>query len=209
VGAAEQVPEVLTHYYRPFSLPFLSLSPLSEPEASRVLSEIACFEPLPYRLTHPAYLSERRRIEGRMRQRFLEKGGRPERDDPHYLVLGEFSLWESDGSLKVRIPLSSVSAAHVSFTLTDSFFNFRETNLRGLSIPRRAYHGELFTCEELPSLIRRHGLPGDAWRSDPERRFDVYIEAQLWHDEPIRQFVGRSRAKGAGELGGSPDPESS
>jgi hypothetical protein len=125
---AEQAPEVITHYYRPFSRPFLSLSPLSDPEVSGVLAVLARSEPLPYRLTHPAYLSERRRVEGRMRQRFLEKGGHPERGNPHYFVLGEFSLWEADGSLKVQIPLSFVPSALVSFTLTDSFFNFRETN---------------------------------------------------------------------------------
>jgi hypothetical protein len=157
---AEQVPEVLTHYYRPCSRPFLSLSPLSDPELSAVLAVLARSEPLPYRLTHPAYLSERRRIEGWMRQRFVEKGGRPERGNPHYLVLGEFSLWEADGSLKVQVPLASVPAALVSFTL-----------------------------QELPGLIRQHGLPGDAWRSDPERRFDVYIEAQLWGDEPIERLL--------------------
>lgn len=194
MSGAEQVPEVLTHYYRPFGRPFLSLSLLSDPEVSEVLAAIAGFEPLPYRLTHPTYLSERRRIEERMRQTFLAKGGRPERVNPHYFVLGEFSLWESDGSSKVQIPLSSVPAPLVSFTLTDSFFNFRETSLRGLPIPRRTYHGELFTYQELPNLIRQHGVPGDAWRSDPHRRFDVYIEAQLWGDEPIERFLAASKA---------------
>jgi hypothetical protein len=156
---------------------------------ARVLAAVASSEPLPYRLTHPDYLSERRRIELRMRQGLLEKGGRPERDSPHDFVLGEFSLWESDGSSRVQIPLASVPASLVSFTLTDSFFNFRETNLRGVPIPRRDYHGELFTRQELPDLVRQHGLPGDAWRSDPERRFDVYIEAQLWGDGPIARFL--------------------
>jgi hypothetical protein len=154
----EGLPAVLTHYYRPFSRPFLSLSSLSEPEVSRVLATIARTEPLPYRLTHPDYLSERRRIEARMREMFCEKAGRPERDNPHYFVLGEFSLWETDASLKVELPLSAVPAPLVSFTLTDSFFNFRPTNLRGVPIPRRPYHGELFTLAELPALIRRHGF---------------------------------------------------
>jgi hypothetical protein len=182
--------EVLTHYYRPHARPFRSLSPLSDPEIAGVLDTLAGFEPLPFRLTHPSYLTERRWIEGRMRELFLAKGGQPERTHPHYFVLGEFSLWESDGSRKVQIPLSRVPAALISFTFTDSFFNFRPTNLRGVSIPRRPYHGQLFTRDELPDAIREHGLPGDAWRTDPERRFDVYVEAQLWGDAPVAAFLG-------------------
>jgi hypothetical protein len=183
--------EVLTHYYRPHARPFSSLSPLSDREVAEVLDALAGFEPLPFRLTHPSYLAERRRIEAHMRELFLAKGGRPERAHPHYLILGEFSLWESDGSRKVQIPLARVPAGLVSFTFTDSFFNFRATNLRGHAIPRRPYHGQLFTREELPDAIREHGLPGDAWRTDPERVFDVYVEAQLWGDEPVAAFLGR------------------
>ncbi len=182
--------EFLTHYYRPHSRPFLSLSPLSDAEVAAVLGTLAGFEPLPFRLTHPSYLTERRRIEERMHELFLAKGGRPERRHPHYFVLGEFSLWESDGSRKVQIPLPRLPAALLSFTFTDSFFNFRAKNLRGVSIPRRPYHGQLFTREELPGAIRDHGLPGEAWRTDPERRFDVYVEAQLWGDEPVAAFLG-------------------
>ena len=193
LSGAEQAPDVLTHYYRPHARPFLSLSSLSDPEVSEVLAASARSEPLAFRLTHPGYLSERRTLEARMRHRFLEKGGQPERDHPHYFVLGEFSLWESDGSLKVQIPLSCVPDALVSFTLTDSFFNYRTTNLRGVTIPRRPYHGELFTRHELPEAIRRHGLPGDAWRTDSQRLFDVYVEAQLWGDGPVQPFLAAAR----------------
>lgn len=180
---------MLTHYYRPFSRPFLSLSGLSDSEVAHVLAAISAHEPLPYRLAHPDYLAERRRIEARMRERFVEKGGCPERGQPHYFVLGEFSPWESDGSRRVEIPLAAVPEALISFTLTDSFFNFRDTNLRGVPIPRRGYHGELFMYPELPDVLQQHGLPGDAWATDPERRFDVYIEAQLWGEAPVAPFL--------------------
>jgi hypothetical protein len=182
--------QLLTHYYRPFSRPLLSLSRLSEADAARILRELARHEDLPYRLTEPAYLPERRRIEECMRTRFREKGGDPELRHPHYFVLGEFSLWERDGSRKVQIPLASVEARWLSFTLTDSFFNYRAVNLRGVSIPRRAYHGELFTLGELSSQLGLHGLSTDRWSSDPALRFDVYVEAQLWSDEPVEHLLG-------------------
>ncbi len=184
------LPELLTHYYRPFSRPFLSLSDLPEPELSRVLDQIAEHEPLPYRLTQPDYLPLRRRIEARMRTRFVEKGGRPDRQHPRYFVLGEFSRWESDQSCKVQIPLRSVPACSVSFTLTDSFFNYRRANLRGVAIRKRPYHEELYTLSELASQLEIYDLPTEEWRSNRDRRFEVYVEAQLWSDEPIENLLG-------------------
>ena len=183
------LPSVLTHYYRPFSRPLLSLLALSQQDLSVVLERLAREEPLPYRLAHPSYLSERRRIESVMRQQFAAKGGKFERELPHYFVLGEFSLWESDGSSRVQISLRDVAPEAVSFTLTDSFFNYRRHNLRGIEVPQRPYHGQLFTLEELPAQLELYGLPGEAWRRDPGRQFDVYVEAQVWSDEPVRHLV--------------------
>lgn len=180
-----ELPSTLTHYYRGFSKPLLSLTALHPSERRRVLEELARHEPLPFRLTHPDYLPERQRIEALMRSQFEAKGGRPELEHPHYFVVGAFSLWEADGSRKVELSLESVPPHWLSFTMTDSFFNYRESNLRGVRIPKRPYHGQLFSRHELSTQIERHGLPGDAWRSDPGRIFDVYIEAQLWSDAPV------------------------
>ena len=180
---------LLTHYYRPFSRPLLSLSPLSDAELAKVLDQLAEHEPLPYRLTQPVYLPERRRIEQDMRTRFIEKGGCPQLLNPHYFVLGEFSLWETDGSSKMQIPVESVPPRWLSFTLTDSFFNYRHTNLRGIPIPRRTYHEELFTLAELSAQLTAHDLPTNAWSSDPARQFEVYVEAQVWSDDPVRHLL--------------------
>ena len=182
--------KLLTHYYRPFSRPLLNLLDLLEPERSEVLGQIADHEPLPYRLTQPDHLPQRRRIEERMRARFIEKGGRPDRRHPRYFVLGEFSLWESDRSCKVQIPLRSVPAHSVSFTLTDSFFNYRRANLRGAVIPSRPYHDELYTLSELAQQLEIYDLPTEEWRNNRDRMFEVYVEAQLWDDEPIEHLLG-------------------
>jgi hypothetical protein len=193
--SAAKFPNVLTHYYRPFASPLQSISRLSEREVAEVLAQLAAHEPLPFRLTHSTYLSERRRIEEKMRVRFVEKGGSPRLPRPHYFVLGEFSLWEADGSLKVQTPLGSIEPESLSFTLTDSVFNYRPNNLRGIPIPPRAYHGELFRLDELQQELGRHDLPTDDWRSDPDRRFEVYVEAQIWSDEPIQHLLGDNPAR--------------
>jgi hypothetical protein len=153
-----------------------------------VLAELARHEPLPFRLAHPEYLPERLRIESLMRSQFGAKGGRAELEHPHYFVLGTFALWEADGSRKVELPLASVPPHWLSFTMTDSFFNYRAENLRGVPIPKRPYHGQVFILSELPDQVELYGFPGDAWRSDPSRIFDVYIEAQIWSDVPVRHL---------------------
>jgi hypothetical protein len=180
---------VLTHCHRPFAPPLQSLSGVPATELQRVLADLLRHEALPYRLTQPGYLPERRMIEARMHGRFIEKGGQPQTQQPHYFVLGSFSLWEEDGSLQLKLPIDRVSSRWLSFTLTDSFFNYRRTNLRGIPIPARAYQDELFTLDELPAALAAHDLPTNDWRSVPERIFEVYVEAQLWSDAPVSHLL--------------------
>jgi hypothetical protein len=182
--------ETLTHYFGPSSEPLLSISGLTQPQRAPILERLAAHESLPLRLTRPDYFAKRTLVEQELRSRFISKGGTPERSHPNYFVLGTFSLWESDGSHKVQIPLSSVPGQWISFTLTDSYFNFCATNLQGVPIPAREYHQQVFTMDELPDQLERHGLPTEDWRNDPTRRFEPYVEAQLWSDQPVAHLLG-------------------
>jgi hypothetical protein len=69
----------------------------------------------------------------------------------------------------------------VSFTYGDSFpaMRFRDG---------KPYRGLAYTLAEIPGLIEQFGLPQD-W--NPDRKFDPerYIEAQLWSDEPVWEFL--------------------
>jgi len=38
-------------------------------------------------------------------------------------------------------------------------------------------------------LVEEFGLPGERWRDEPERVFDVYVEAQIWDDAPLALFA--------------------
>ena len=62
-----ELPSTLTHYYRGFSKPLLSLSALPPAKRPPVLADLARHEPLPFRLGHPDYMPERVRIESLMR----------------------------------------------------------------------------------------------------------------------------------------------
>jgi hypothetical protein len=189
--ALDELPSLLTHYYR--REPFRSLSELDDNEVAAVLAQLEGSGPLEYRLTRSEYLPKRRAIESRMREAFVAKGGAPVRTEPHYFMLGTFSLYEEDDTMRsVSIALEDVRPEIVSFTHTDSFFAFSDHNLRGVPIPPRPYHSQVFTLDELPALVAEHGLPGERWRTDPDRRFDVYVEAQVWDDAPIAHLIRRN-----------------
>ena len=185
--AGVSLPDRLTHYYRDF--PFHTLSDLDEASVAKVLEDVAQGRELEFRLTREEYLPRRREIEAEMRTQFVALGGQPRRRSPHYAVLGEFSLYERDPSWQsVSAALADIPPDVVSFTFTDSYFNFSEKNLRGIPIPPRPYHRHVYRLEDLPVLVETFGLPSDRWRTEPDRIFDVYIEAQLWDDAAIPAF---------------------
>jgi hypothetical protein len=53
----------------------------------------------------------------------------------------------------------------------------------------KPYRGQVYTRSELADVIERHGLP-QVWNPDgcggPER----YIEAQIWDDAPLKEYLG-------------------
>jgi hypothetical protein len=183
------IPDFLTHYYKRTSRPFRTLSDLSVEEVEAVIGRLQESGPLPFRLTQQQYMIKRRNIERIMRRAFVQKGGRPRRENPHYMVLGSFSLWETSEFEAVRIPLDHFASKIISFTFTDSFYAFERTSLHGKAIPPRPYHRQVFRREELPSLIDEYGLHAEKWKCDPQAEFDVYIEAQIWSDAPLKQYL--------------------
>ncbi|MGI9431165.1 MAG: hypothetical protein ACR2PQ_03075, partial [Myxococcota bacterium] len=175
------------------SRPWWSLSTLVGEDKHTFFVWLASRDPLPDRLAHSAYLGKRAEVERWMYEAFAEAGGEPERRHPHYFVLGTFALWESDGSRSVSVPLASLPARSLSFTLTDSFFNYFATNLRGHPIPPRAYHRRLYPAAGLDEALSTHDLPTDAWRTDPQRRFEPYVEAQAWSDRGLEHLLDTAR----------------
>jgi hypothetical protein len=57
---------------------------------------------------------------------------------------------------------------------------------------RKPYHCKVFTLDGIRRVVEDHRLPGMDWRSDPLRRYDRFIEMQVWDDAPILEFLGRS-----------------
>lgn len=184
------LPHFLTHYYH--DEPFRSLTDLGEQEVDRFLQQLESTRDLPRRLTRDyreLYLRERRRFEHLMHEQFHAKGGRPVRERPHYLILGESDIWAKLEPQSLRIPLSHVPSEVLSFTATDSWNSYVDGTLTGRPIPRKPHYKMVYRLEELSGLIEEFGWPGERWKSEPEWEHDIYIEAQVWDGALLQEFL--------------------
>ena len=189
------IPQYLTHYYR--ERPFRTLTELVPEERARVIEGLSFSKRASRRLHSEFYFEQRLRYEAIMYDQFLAKGGTPQRRRPHYAILGESEIWQGISLHCLRVPLSAIPSSQLSFTYTDSWSTFVDRDLDGNPIPRKPQYGSLFRLEELDELFREYGWPGDRWKDEPEWEHDIYVEAQIWSDEPLKEFI-TAAADGAG-----------
>jgi hypothetical protein len=149
---------------------------------------------------HPGYVDERREVEAWVRREFIHKGGKPHLTNPLYFVLGANDEFFGKGGFfshahpaKLEIPLSILPSAIISFTYPDSMASLgiaSDTTEQG-EFFRKPFHGQVFTLEEIRGVVDEYGMPGDRWKYEERWRHDRYIEAQVWDDRPIREFIRR------------------
>jgi hypothetical protein len=190
--------EYLLHYFRKGSAPFQSLSTLPEAEAVRIME--ALYVPgsiLWRRFGNPVeYIRIRRPVERELYDTFKENGGRPRQDFPIYLVVGRprwvvasvdpVTMQTTD---EMRVPLTILEEDEVSFTYPDSMFCtfMRQKNLDPAIDPK--YDGKVFNLKEIEKLIISDGLPAQGWNPDLPARLSYYIEAQVWNQKVLVEYV--------------------
>lgn len=176
-------PKFLSHYYEADDGPFRSLTDLPEAQAEAVLQKIRRTGDRFASQRQEDYLSIRRELEERVRGLFIEKGGQPLRMRPHYFVLGEcpwLKSWYVKGC-ELRLSLAKFSPNIVSFTYGDTFPAMR-------FLDGKPYRNQVFTLDELPGLVDQYGLP-QVWNPEGTLGPDRYIEAQVWDDEPLKEYL--------------------
>jgi hypothetical protein len=137
----------------------------------------------------------RRRTEMRLLALFEQAGGRPERDAPHYFVLGE-SAWYRGLAPAMQatvVPLSELPSIVTSFTYPDSFTATGLIADFGLPYEPRPYHHQAFRIEQLGEVVAQYGLPPEepdpVYEGYEHRPFEKYIEVQVWSDAPVERFL--------------------
>ena len=182
------LPTCLYHYYDCSHAPFRSLSNLSAQQAEHVLQAIRQ-RGIGFASQRSAdYLTIRRALEAKVRDLFIEKGGQPQRETPHYLILGACDWVKSwyDEGCELRVRLARFSPQHVSFTYGDTFPAMRYGD-------GKPYRGQVYTLTELPALVQEFGLP-QIWNADGNQGPDRYIEAQVWDDAVLQAWLNDNRA---------------
>ena len=58
----------------------------------------------------------------------------------------------------------------------------------------KPYRGQIYTLSELGEIIRRFGLPQE-WNPDGEGGPERYIEAQVWDNTPLKEYLSVSRTQ--------------
>ncbi|MEM7773630.1 MAG: hypothetical protein AAF327_24380 [Cyanobacteria bacterium P01_A01_bin.37] len=176
---------MLTHYHHEDDAPFQTLSALSNEDALNVISKLSDRAGLVYRrFREPEqYLKQRREAESWVRQSFINKGGKPVSAYPHYLVV-ERATWIEEGynghSRAIQFPVSAFQPEQVSFTYPDSMISYWLQSQSDQVFYRSEYHGQVFVLSEVCKLIESFGVPGEEWRTEVARRYDLFIEAQVW-----------------------------
>ncbi len=197
------LPDVITHYHSKVDRPFQNLSDLGPDELSEVLKNLKqrrADNPGYKRMFGKLYMDFRRRTEAKLRDLFEARGGEPERQSPHYFVLGEcawFSgLYPDPDTVKLDWP--SLPKKAVSFTYPDSFVAMRLGPDYGLPPdPLEPYHERVYFMDELANVVAEHGLPdGDVdetYEGYHKRKFEKYIEVQVWTDQPVAKYLESGR----------------
>ncbi len=176
-------PEIIVHYYEAGRPPFQSLSDLTLEDAEAILQQIRQEGNVFASKRNMEYLGIRKSLEEQMYQLFLAKGGQPRRQRPHYFILGHcdwVKSWYCHGR-EVEILLGTVDPRAISFTYGDSFPAMRYQD-------GRPYRCQIYILEELPGLIAQYGMPQE-WNSEGRYGPERYIEAQVWDDTPVQEYL--------------------
>jgi hypothetical protein len=192
------VVDFLLHFYRKGSKPFQSLSALPEEQAHAIMSGLYVEGSVFWeRFKNPReYLCLRKRVEHNLKAGFTAKGGIPKSDYPIYLVLGRPKWTETAADSttlattdEIVVPLSMLHHKDVSFTYPDSMVSALMAGERNPEYYEPDYHGKVFTMSEIAQIIEEKGLPGAGWETKMPAQYAHYIEAQVWNQEVLFDYV--------------------
>jgi hypothetical protein len=177
------MPMYLYHYYEASIGPFRTLSDLSSKESERVLEDIR-EEGLMFAAKRSEdYMTIRRGLEYKVRNLFIDKGGKPLRKSPCSMALGECSWikqWYKNAK-EIKIPISAFDPKTISFTYGDIFPAMRYED-------GRAYRQKVYTLDEIEQIINIYGLPQE-WNKEGNNGPERYIEVQVWDNNPIEDYL--------------------
>lgn len=180
----------LYHYFERSIGAFSNLSDLSVNEAEKVLEKIKNDRPSSQAAQRDVeYMKRRINYEKIVRNLFIEKGGKPTRKVPHYMVVEEckwLNSWYIDGCY-VKIPIEDFDLNTISFTYGDMHPTFSPIINDG-----KEYRKKIYSYNEILKIIEKYGLPQE-WNAEGKLGPERYIEVQIWSDDTIAKYFKLSK----------------
>ena len=186
-------PKFLFHYYELENGPFRNITENGSEEAKKIQEQIS----EGWNSKRPNnYVELRLALEERIKEQFILKGGKPNRNDPFYFTLGECN-WAKSWYLSpgvIKIPLADFNPEHISFTYPDSMVSFQFHDEPKLATYRKDINGKVFLLDEIEELIiKKYGVPSEEkWKFEEAMKYDRYIEAQVWDNEIINEYKNKA-----------------
>lgn len=183
------LPDYVTHYFVQGRPPFLNLSDLSQQEwdSTRQVLEGERANGSSFRVFGRRYLELRRATEVKLRDLFVAVGGTPERDAPHYFVLGSCKWFEglSRDMQQLEIPLDALPDSATSMTIPDSMTSMGLGGDYGIPVQPKPHHDRVFRLSEFAGAVQTFGIPAGRpgeYEGYQYRSFELYAEVQVWSD---------------------------
>ena len=140
------------------------------------------------------FLLKRYSRDQKLRDLFIEHSGRPQRENPIYMFLGEHHQWESayENPAVIRIPMDEFDPMTVSFTYGDSF-----AVLNPELFTDEEYWNKIYFVDEILEVIERLGIPPyveydfkhGIYPADKHiNKHLKYVEAHVWADDVLSRY---------------------
>jgi hypothetical protein len=186
-----QLPDFVSHYYELERGPLLSVTNEDKEVAREIIRQITERNEGFSNNRPTQYIDWRIDVEDWLRKGFIEKGGKPERLNPHYFILGECDWmlgWYKNGSV-LKKGVKELNPKQVTFTYPDSMVSYqlyqyhtKRDNPLYKESDHRDYHGQVFLLEELENIISKYGLPEGGVKDGKPISNEMYIEVQVWEN---------------------------
>jgi len=187
-----QLPNYITHYYYPDKEPFLNLSALGEAERHEVIKELneRRAQGITQRGFPDWYMPQRLDSEREMLAILKKKGVVPERQYPHYFVLGNSSFFEKFYNRQykiIRIPIEAFAPNEITFTPSDSLWCIGKVLQPDTAWKSMWFDQQLFSYSEICEILIEHEV--DVSDAESLKKFRAFfVEAQVWNDRVVEEF---------------------
>ena len=184
----------LYHYFDKNRGPFLSVTEMPYDSARNLLEENKRKDPKSVNPNIEWFLKTRYEMENKIREMFVDIGGKPIRNAPFYMTLGEhpqLMTWFNNPDC-IKIPVDEFDSKTVSYTYGDSFPVFNPSLNDG-----REFWEKVYMYEDIIKLIDTYGYPPyieydmGKWIFPPGKPINQhlkYIEAHIWSDDTVKKY---------------------